>query len=373
MMSHYLAPVQMPRSGEADFISPVRWNRVPLLLGLLILCCGCQAPLHRVQIDHGAMGTRFRLTVFHRDRESVEEAARRALDRIDQIEKACSDWDSSSELRNLCRSAPHAEPVAVSDDLVAVLALSVAISKASNGAFDPTVGSLVRLWRRCHKAGRLPRQHELDRARQGMGIDGMVIDVAGGTVQLLRKGIAIDLGGIAKGFAVAEAFEEMEMAGIRHLIVDGGGDLMLGDPPPGRDGWRIEIGASAFQESEIDRPLRLLVPGRGAIATSGDASRFIHVGDRRYSHILDPVTGVGIEGPHAATVFAGDGATADALATAICVLEPAAAEQLISNFPGSSALLVNPLDGTFQVLGKIPATIIPSRTNSGEATFWSVP
>ena len=373
MMSHYLAPVQMSRSGAADLTARIRSNRCSVLFWLLILCCGCQAPLHRLQIDHGAMGTRFRITVFHRDRDTVEEVSRRALVRIDQIERACSDWDSSSELRRLCRLAPHREPVAVSDDLLEVLLRSVAISRASNGAFDPTVGSLVRLWRRCHQAGRLPREHELDRAREGMGIDGIVIDAAGGTVQLLRKGIAIDLGGIAKGFAVAEAFAEMEMAGIRHLIVDGGGDLMLGDPPPGRDGWRIEIAASVDQQSATDRPLRLLVSGRGAIATSGDASRFIHIGDRRYSHILDPVTGVGIEGPHAATVFAADGATADALATAISVLEPAAAEQLIRDFPGSSALLANPLDGTFQVLGEIPATFIPSRTNSGEESFWSVP
>lgn len=372
-MSHYLAPVQMSRPGAAELISLIRRNRHPLLLWLLILCCGCQAPLHRVQIDHGAMGTRFRITAFHRDRDTVEEVSRLAVARIDQIEKSCSDWDSSSELRRLCRSAPHGEPVAVSDDLLEVLARSVEISKASNGAFDPTVGSLVRLWRRCHQAGRLPREHELERAREGMGIDGIVIDRAGGTVQLLRKGIAIDLGGIAKGFAVAEAFDEMEKAGICHLIIDGGGDLVLGDPPPGRDGWRIEIAASADQESETARPLRLLVYGRGAIATSGDASRFIHIGDRRYSHILDPITGVGIEGPHAATVFSEDGATADALATAISVLEPAAAEQLIRNFPGSSALLVNPLDGTLQVLGEIPATFIHSRTTSGEASFWSVP
>ncbi|MDE0959867.1 MAG: FAD:protein FMN transferase [Planctomycetota bacterium] len=328
-----------------------------LLSALLLLLCGCRSPLHRIHVEHASMGTRFQITAYHADREYAQGMIGAALTRIDQIDQVCSDWQESSELRQLCRSAPHPTPVAVSPDLLQVMKKSLEISRASEGAFDPTVGGLMRLWRRCHRAGRLPRDHEVEKARRGMGIDGIIIDEEASTVQLLREGVAIDLGGIAKGHAVQEVFSQLEKGGIRHLIIDGGGDLVLGDPPPGRRGWRIAIGFSKLETSADLAPLKLLISGRVAVATSGDASQFTEIEGRRYSHILDPTTGIGIAGPHQVTVVSTDGATADALATAIAVLEITAVTDLLFKFPGSSALLVDPRDGSHQVLGTLPLTI----------------
>lgn len=370
MMSYFLPPVQMSQMAAQGFSAApaisapqvisvdslrnrARW--APLLLSaFLLLMCGCQSPLHRVHLDHPSMGTRFQITVFHSDRDHAQEWVRTAWNRIDQIDQACSDWKESSELRQLCRAAPHLKPVVVSTDLLQVMQKALAIARVSEGAFDPTVGGLVRLWRRCHRAGRLPRDHEVEKARKGMGIDGIIIDEAASTIQLLREGVAIDLGGIAKGHAVQEVFQLLERQGIRHLIIDGGGDLVLGDPPPGRRGWQIAIGASNPQDPSNGTPLKLLIPGRAAVATSGDATRFTEIEGRRYSHILDPSSGLGIEGPHQVTVISTDGAIADALATAISLLEPQAASDLLQRFPGSAALLVDPRDGSHQVLGELP-------------------
>jgi len=369
MMSYFLPPVQMSHIAPLARLAPLaisvdslrnraRW--APLLLSaLLLLMCGCQSPLHRVHLDHPSMGTRFQITVFHSDRDHATAWVRQAWNRIDQIDQVCSDWKESSELRQLCRSAPHLKPVVVSADLLQVMQKALEIAQASEGAFDPTVGGLVRLWRRCHRAGRLPRDHEVEKARKGMGIDGIIIDEAASTIQLLREGVAIDLGGIAKGHAVQQVFQLLERQGIRHLIIDGGGDLVLGDPPPGRRGWRIAIGASNQQASNQQAssnatPLKLLIAGRAAVATSGDATGFTEIEGRRYSHILDPSSGLGIEGPHQVTVISTDGAIADALATAISVLEPQAAADLLRRFPGSAALLVDPSDGSHRVLGEMP-------------------
>ena len=351
MMSHEHAPVQI--SAPLDEVVPLRYRRVVrLLTGLmLLLAIGCHAPIHRIQVDHQAMGTHFSITAFHTDPQLAHRAAVAALDRIDAIEEACSDWNAASELRQLCRSAPHREAVPVSEDLFLVLEKSLEISEASSGAFDPTIGPLVRLWRRCRLAERLPREAELQRARAAMGIDGIVLEGAQRSVQLLREGVAIDLGGIAKGYAVQKAFEQLERAGVRHAIVDGGGDLVLGDPPPGRRGWRIEIGTG--KEPEAD-PLRLIVSGRGAIATSGAGNRYVQIGDRRYSHILDPSTGIGVEGPQAVTVLSSDGTTSDALATAISVLDRESSERLLEAFPGCAAMWVTEGTKGIRIDGEAP-------------------
>ncbi|MEE2883753.1 MAG: FAD:protein FMN transferase [Planctomycetota bacterium] len=349
MMSHLATPVQMSRVFTHLLVKRIWW------LSLLLAIWGCQGPLQKVEIEHAAMGTRFRIVAYHRNPQQVERAARLAMGTIDRIENICSDWKSDSEIRQLCRTAPSDYPVKASEELIEVLSRAIEISRVSGGAFDPTVGTLVRLWRRCQQAGRLPRPAELQRARQTIGIDGIVIDTDARTVQLLREGIAIDLGGIAKGYAVDAALKVMEAQGIKHILVDGGGDISLGFPPPDQEGWRLELQpAGVGNDTDSDRVIRVVIGSRGAVATSGDASRFVEIEGKRYSHILDPATGLGVPGPHAVTVHAADGTTADALATAISVLDEKEAGKLLDRFPGSSALLFDPVGGPPRVLGVFP-------------------
>ncbi len=349
MMSHHASPVQISRRHALSKV----W-KISVVFGLLGIW-GCLGPLQKVELEHAAMGTRFRIVSYHRDPQKVGRAALLAMEMIDRIEQACSDFNPDSEIRQLCRTAPSANPVSASGDLIEILSLAIEISRESGGAFDPTVGPLVRLWRRCQRAGRLPRPDELQRARRAVGIESIIIDVDAGTVQLLREGIAIDLGGIAKGYATDAALKVMEAQGIEHTLIDGGGDISLGVPPPGRDGWRLELGPNGIGgPSSSEGVVRVIFDERGAVATSGDASRFVEIDGKRYSHIIDPATGWGVPGPHAVTVHAAEGAIADALATAISVLEVKQAKSLLDSFPGTSALLFDPAGGPPRVLGEFP-------------------
>lgn len=348
-MSHLAAPVQISKRCLP------RLERCGGSLLLLLTIFGCQGPVQKVQFDHAAMGTRFRIVAYHRNDGQVEEAIQHAFEAIDDIEDICSDWKSDSEIRRLCRSGPHSEPVQVSRHLLEVLSRAVEVSRISDGAFDPTVGPLVRLWRRCQRAGRLPSSQELERARETVGVDSISINKIAGTVQLLRSGLEIDLGGIAKGYAVEVARKVMEAEGISSLLIDGGGDISFGKPPPHERSWKLEVQPTGnLQDSGNGMRLRINFTSEGAVATSGDATRFIEIEGKRYSHILDPVTGIGVPGPHAVTVFARDGATADALATAISVLSPDEAAIFIGRFPGSAALLFNSVDGRPLILGDFP-------------------
>ncbi|MGE4618232.1 MAG: FAD:protein FMN transferase [Planctomycetota bacterium] len=325
---------------------------------LVLVLCGCQGPfkqdaLKKAEFEHAAMGTQFRIVAYHSDRQKLEDAVILAMEKIDRIENICSDWKSDSEIRQLCRSSPSQQPMAASPELIEILSRAIEISRASEGAFDPTLGPMMRLWRRCQAAGRLPRPEELAEARKAQGIENIVIDVDARTVQLLSDGMAIDLGGIAKGYAVDAALKVLEFHGIQHALVDGGGDIALGNPPADREGWQLWL-QPAGSDDETTSKIQVVIADRGAVATSGDASRFIELAGQRYSHILDPETGLGIKGPHAVTVYAADGTTADALATAISVIPIEKSDDLLKRFPGSSAIIFDLTPAPPLILGSFP-------------------
>ena len=159
----------------------------------------------------------------------------------------------------------------------------------------------------------------------------------------------LDLGGIAKGYAADEALRVLCTRGIDRALVDAGGDVVIGDPPPGRIGWRIGIAPL-----EVDgAPSRYLTLAQSAIATSGDAFQFVEIGGQRYSHIVDPRTGFGLNHRQSVTVRARDGITADSLATAVSVLGPEEGLQLIKATGGARALIVEVVDGNVKEFGAI--------------------
>jgi len=238
--------------------------------------------------------------------KSAEASVESAFARIDEIEKVASDWDRNSEVRVLCRSVPHIEPMKMSDDLRRILSLSQMIYERSSGRFDVTLGGWTRLWRRCHKAGRIPSPEELAKASVGQGMHHLQLSDQG--IYCTASQLALDLGGIAKGFAVDEALKVMIDHGYPHSLVDGGGDIAFGPPAPSSKGWIIESPSGVFQFDQA-----------GAVATSGDSARYIEVGGVRYSHILDPRTGFGLQSSRTITVYSRSCAEADAMATALSI------------------------------------------------------
>ena len=272
------------------------------------------------------MGLPVRVAVYTGSARGARTAARAAFDRIAALDRALSDYRPDSELRRL-EHRPR-EWISVSRELFSIVARALEISRATGGAFDPSVGPLVALWRQARTTGRLPDRITLEAARALVDWRQIQLDHERRAVRLAMAGMRLDLGGIAKGFIIHEAMRTLRSRGVTRALIEAGGDIVVGDPPPGCDGWRIETAGAdrAFTE----RASRL---ANASIATSGATVQFVEVGDVRYSHVIDPRTGLGVTAPFLARVIAADGATADALATALTVLGPERVSDIGARFP----------------------------------------
>jgi FAD:protein FMN transferase len=198
--------------------------------------------------------------------------------------------------------------VRVSGDLFTVLAESQRIARATDGAFDVTQAPVIRLWRQARKDQRLPEPTAIAEAQQRTGYERLVLDPAARTVFLKLRGMLLDVGGIAKGYTADETLRVLRARGIRRALVAASGDLAIGDSPPKTQGWRVGIFHHVFLLHNI------------AVSTAGDTEQFLETGGLRYSHIIDPKTGMGLTNRVAVTVLAKKGIEADGLDTAICVL-----------------------------------------------------
>jgi thiamine biosynthesis lipoprotein len=282
------------------------------------------------------MGTLFRIVLYAADAGTAIKASRAAFDRVAALDDIMSDYRADSELMRLCQQAAG-PPVKVSDDLFRVLVAAQDIAERSDGAFDVTVGPVVRLWRAARRSRRLPDPQRLAEAERHVGFQRTRLDPQARTVQLVERGMLLDLGGIAKGYAADAALAVLRESGINRALVAGGGDIAVGDPPPQKEGWSIGI---AQLDATSGAPSRFVTLHNAAISTSGDAEQHVEIGGVRYSHIVDPKTGQALTGRRSATVIAPNCTTSDALATAVCVLGPQRGVALIDSIPGTSVLLV---------------------------------
>jgi len=205
----------------------------------------------------------------------------------------------------------------------------------SDGAFDPTIAPVGRLWRRAMRERKLPDPVKLAEARALVGADKMILDPAARTVRLTKPGMRLDVGGIAKGYAAQAAIDVLQAHGATRALVAGAGDIVVGDPPPDADGWTI--GVASLYPSTVEPKIYLSLSNQ-AVSTAGDAERFVIIDGRRYSHIINPMTGMAVEDRASVTVVAPDGASADALETAVYLLGPEKGFQLVDETPGAAAI-----------------------------------
>jgi thiamine biosynthesis lipoprotein len=296
-----------------------------LLLGGAAGFAGGTPGLGRQEYTEVHMGMPVRITLYA-GVDKGRAAAREAFERVATLDRMMSDYRLDSELRRL--SGRTQAWVGASAELIEVLARAAAIAEASEGAFDPTIGPVVALWRRSREMGRLPDPDELRRARALVGWRLVELDPGRGTIRLTKAGMRLDLGGIAKGYILQQAMTTLRAHAVSRALVVSGGDIVAGDPPPGAPGWRVDVpGASA----EFTARARALAGA--ALATSGPTVQYVVIDGTRYSHVIDPRTGLGSTRGTVAHVIARDGATADALATALSVLEPAGARALLARIP----------------------------------------
>ncbi len=300
--------------------------------------------LSRFQFTRTEMAVPITIVLYWSDSATATRAAEAAFAKIHRLTAILSDYDPQSELRRLENTASGGKAVPVSPDLWHVLSHAQALAERSGGAFDVTVGPVVRLWRRARRRGRLPPPELLDSARSLVGYRLIRLNRKDRTVELLKTDMRLDLGGIAKGYVVDEAFKVLKEFGISRALIDAGGDIALGDPPPEMPGWRIGV-ARLKADGAASRVISL---SNRAVATSGDTWQYVEIDGRRYSHIVDPRTALGLVDRSSVTVVARDGITADGLASAVSVLGPEDGIKLIETTPDAAALIVRATQGKIE-------------------------
>lgn len=295
--------------------------RLSLCLALLtfaLLARAAQAgELRRFTFTRPTMGTLFTATLYGEDEALATKAGQAALDRVEAINQIASDYLPESELSRWNRAPDH-QAIPVSEDLFRLIAFSVKTAEITDGAFDITCTYAVQLWRRARRQHKMPTAEQLSHAVALTDWKALQLDPAKRTVTKLKPGLLIDLGGIGKGYAANEALLVLRRLGFNRALVAGSGDIAIGDPPPNEGGW--EVGLRTFEKPEDqDRLFHVRLKNCGC-STSGDLHQFFDLDGKRYSHIIDPKTGLGLTKRIACTVIAPDAFWSDAFDTPMCIL-----------------------------------------------------
>ena len=294
-----------------------------------------------ITVDGGfrmTMGTVARIMVTAENSPQADQAISAAFDKIFHIEKLMSDYDPDSQLSQVNQGA-FEKPVPVDAALFEVLATAKAYSCMSDGAFDVTIGPVVQLWRKANEDNTAPAPEAIAQAKESVGHENLILDAEKQTVQFAKEGMFLDLGGIAKGYAIDKAIEILQNAGVKGAMVDIGGDLRcFGTPANGIKHWLIGLQDPASDDEKI---LLTLNMGDMAVATSGDYRRFVVIDEIKHSHIVNPATADSANGLSSVTLIAPTAIAADALATAATVLGSEKGLELINKTDTAEAILIH--------------------------------
>lgn len=338
------------------------WCAVIVASSLIAVAGGLRADeptLKRYTFSEVHMGADFRIVLYAAEERTANEAARAVYDRVAQLNNTLSDYDPASELTRLSATSGSGRAVPLSDDLLAVLERAQKLAAETDGAFDVTCGPIVRAWRSARRTKTFPSEERLAKVRAPVGYRNLKLDAKARTAELTHPGIVLDLGGIAMGYTTDEALKVLRAHGITRAMIDASGDIRCGDAPPGKTAWTIGIAPLTESKGPSSRYVEVV---NGALTTSGDAFQYVELDGRRYSHIVDPRTGLGLTTRSSVTITAPDCLTADSLATAVSVLGPEAGLKLLEKYPGAEAYIVR------EESGKISTVQSPGFKSTAAAT-----
>jgi thiamine biosynthesis lipoprotein len=333
--------------GKGPVLLTNRLKAIPVI-AVFVFLAGCSGLQDGFVVTESRfmMGTVVEITVVHADTVLAKSAIGLAYDAMDRIEKMTTSYSDTNALARLNSEAGGVPATSVNamgrpprrrffpDDFHEILKSAIAVSNETDGAFDITAGPLVKAWS-FHDAGHVPSHQSIQTALEKVGYE--KLDVASGEpdARLEEDGMLVDLGGIAKGYAVDQGFETLLGEGVSNALVNAGGDVALIGPGIGGKGWRIGL----KHPREEGFYLKLLLE-EGAAASSGDYERFFMEKGKRYHHILDPRTGYPAEPCISVTVLAEDAMTADAFSTGLFVLGPVRGLEVAESNANIEALFI---------------------------------
>ncbi|HJW99866.1 MAG TPA: FAD:protein FMN transferase [Terriglobales bacterium] len=287
------------------------------------------------------MGTTFSIYLYSSDRESASVQFDAAFDEIERVEEALSNYRPTSELSRINRLASK-QRVTTDPEVFRVLQSSIEYSRRTGGAFDITVGPLMRAWGFFRANGRYPTAVELSQARAKIGWSNVELDNTGRTITFRAPGMELDLGGIGKGYAVDQVITVLRQAAVTSALIDAGSSTLYAlGAPPGKSGWKVIV-PKPGQRSQAVSSVFLR---DASLSTSGSYEKFFRLNGRTYCHIMDPRTGQPVQGMLQTTVIAPTATDSDALSTAMFVMGPAAGRRFLPSVPNTSAVWV---EGTLE-------------------------
>ena len=305
------------------------------------LSCARKGP---VKVDSGhqlVMGTFARVVVVAESHDAGLNCIRAAMAEIHKVDELMSDYKSDSEIGRVNQKAGEA-PVKVSESTFEVLQRSVEFSRLTDGAFDITVGPLMDLFRRAKGKGTAPTPEQITETKSKIGYEKLKFGIENRTVQFAVDGMRLDLGGIAKGYAIDKAIEAARQGGALGAMVDIGGDIRcFGSAPEGRQHWLIAVqDPNPAPEKSRSGLLFTLKITDSAVTTSGDYQQYIMIDGKRRSHIMNRRTGKSTEGLSSVTIITDNATDADALATSVTVMGAEKGLALIEKRPKTEAILI---------------------------------
>jgi thiamine biosynthesis lipoprotein len=293
--------------------------------------------LERYETSHESMGTEFTVAVYGHDRKFLAETVEEVFEEIDRIDEQMSNYKPESELSQINREAAS-RAVLVEPSLFALIQKSLQYGSDTGGAFDITVGPLMKAWGFFGGRGRVPSAAQLRAALTHVGYQHVRLDPSALTIRFDVPGIELDLGGIAKGFAVDQAVGVLRENGIAAALVSSGmSSIYALGAPPGEEGWKITL-RDPFDEHKAADVIALK---NFSMSTSGNYNKFFTLGGKTYSHIIDPHTGRPVENILSTTVFVANTADSDALSK-LYVLGIQGSREYLATHPDIQALFYLP-------------------------------
>ena len=304
----------------------------------ILIFCGCtrntedssvRVPLKRYQYSQLHLGVQVRIVLYADNDTRAAEAATEAYAKIATLEDIFSSYRAHSELNRLS-THPANSSIAVSAPLFEVLSASKRISQETEGAFDITLAPLISLWREARTQQQLPTRATIQAAQRQTGWHHIQLIDSTQSVILKQSPLGLNMGGIAKGYILDAALQTLKGQGMPRAFIEAGGDIVVGDPPPEQPGWTVHI-----PDAPPDSPAALKAAAlrNAAISTSGDTEQYVLINGKRYSHVIDPATGLGTTHRTMATVIAHQGVASDGYATALTVLPPSKRPSFLENHP----------------------------------------
>jgi thiamine biosynthesis lipoprotein len=307
-------------------------------LGVALPGVHADATLYRHEASRMAMASVYTIEAYGPDAEALPRIVDEAFDEVDRIDRLMSHYQAGSALSRINRDAAR-QPVTVEAELFDFIELAMRYHRESRGTFDITVGPLMKAWGFFRGEGRMPTALELAAARRNLGGHHVVLNAADRTIRFDRPGVELDLGGIAKGYAVDRVVRLFRERKIAAALISAGGSTTYGlGSPPGRAAWEV-----AVQDPADARKTALSVQLKDrAVSVAGGSEKWFEFKGVRYSHIMDPRTGHPVQGVFSGVVVADTGAAGDALDNAFYVLGPRGGRTYLKQLAGTEVFFFLP-------------------------------